>query len=77
MHVIQKTVHGPSGKGCRGGHGVAQTIHLLVQRAATVGKVLTGMVFRVPTPDVSSVVPHLQACQAGELRTKMVTLTGV
>uniref|UniRef100_A0A8C0K2A6 Glyceraldehyde-3-phosphate dehydrogenase n=1 Tax=Canis lupus dingo TaxID=286419 RepID=A0A8C0K2A6_CANLU len=66
VHAItatQKTMDGPSGKLWRDGRGAAQNI-ILVSTGATkaVGKVipelngkLTGMAFRVPTPNVSVV----------------------
>jgi len=61
--ATQKTVDGPSGKLWHDGHGAAQNIIPTSTGAAkAVGKVipeqngkLTGMAFRVPTPNVSIV----------------------
>merc|ERR1712014_138130 len=66
VHAVtatQKTVDGPSGKDWRGGRGAGQNIIPSATGAAkAVGKCLpdlngklTGMAFRVPTPDVSVV----------------------
>ncbi len=61
--ATQKTVDGPSAKDWRGGRGASQNIIPSSTGAAkAVGKVLpalngklTGMAFRVPTPNVSAV----------------------
>merc|ERR1711998_593632 len=50
--ATQKTVDGPSGKDWRGGRGAAKAVGKVIP--ALNGK-LTGMAFRVPTPDVSVV----------------------
>jgi len=63
LTATQKTVDGPSGKDWRAGRGAGQNIIPATTGAAkAVGKVipslngkLTGMSFRVPTPDVSVV----------------------
>nr|XP_034344381.1 glyceraldehyde-3-phosphate dehydrogenase-like [Arvicanthis niloticus] len=66
VHAItatQKSVNSPSGKLCCDGHGAAQNIiRAFTGAAKAVGKVipelnekLTGMAFRVPTPNVSVV----------------------
>merc|ERR1712106_95014 len=84
VHAVtatQKTVDGPSGKDWRGGRGAGQNIIPSSTGAAkAVGKVipslngkLTGMAFRVPTPDVSVVdltvklanpAPYSEICAA-------------
>merc|ERR1711909_170286 len=50
--ATQKTVDGPSGKDWRGGRGAAKAVGKVIPELN--GK-LTGMAFRVPTPDVSVV----------------------
>eukprot|EP00796_Vickermania_ingenoplastis_P005154 gene5154-3704_t len=50
--ATQKTVDGPSVKDWRGGRGAAQNI---IPSSTGAAKALTGMAFRVPTPNVSVV----------------------
>merc|ERR550539_1071654 len=77
--ATQKTVDGPSGKDWRGGRGAGQNIIPAATGAAkAVGKVipdlngkLTGMAFRVPTPDVSVVdltVKLAKPCTGDEIK---------
>merc|ERR1711875_28683 len=80
--ATQKTVDGPSGKDWRGGRGAQQNIIPSGTGAAkAVGKVipkldgkLTGMAFRVPTPDVSVVdltVRLDKECSYEDIKAKM------
>jgi glyceraldehyde 3-phosphate dehydrogenase len=82
MTATQPTVDGPSKKDFRGGRGAAQNIIPAATGAAKAvtlcipelaGK-LTGMAFRVPTPDVSVVdltVKTEKATSLAEIRKKM------
>ena len=91
--ATQKTVDGPSMKDWRGGRGAAQNIIPSSTGAAkAVGKVipelngkLTGMAFRVPTPDVSVVdltvnlakpASYKQICETMKLASE-TTMKGV
>jgi glyceraldehyde 3-phosphate dehydrogenase len=91
--ATQKTVDGPSAKDWRGGRGAGQNIIPSSTGAAkAVGKVipslngkLTGMAFRVPTPDVSVVdltvnlakpATYKEICEAMKLASE-TTMKGV
>ena len=87
MTATQKIVDAPNGKGWRDGRGAAQNIIPASTGAAkAVGKVipelngkLTGMAFRVPTPDVSVVdltVKLLMDATLDEIKAAMKEVSG-
>ncbi|CAD7671478.1 unnamed protein product [Nyctereutes procyonoides] len=72
IHAItatQKTMDGPSGKLWRDGQGAAQNI---IPASTGTAKALTGMAFRVPTPNVSVVDLTCSLEKAAKYDTKKV-----